>query len=753
MHRAVFRQGESGNLTFELGKTKLIQGERYRLRLSFLEFENEGTLEIPSGSNYGGCSVSGEDVEQAAAFQVTFVKSSRLFWLMASLFPLLCYTLAIMVLTGRKWEETAGFSMLVEGLILYGFGLLGHLVWGIWAVYILAVLSFLGTVWIYNKKDICFRQLLSPGLWIFAIMFFVILLSSHGDWLGMRDDMRHWGIAVKDMFYYDSFARHEGSTVILSWYFPFASLIEYVFEYMNGMFSEDILLVAYQTMILSMLLIVCKPLSGKGGKKLFLPVMVSLICIPVIFFPYLSSSIMVDALMMTLIAYVLICYYSDKRTKFNYIQIACALAALTLTKDIGLVLAGMLALIMFADMMVMQIRDKMLEIRKLLYPVVCVVMVLILFFGWQIYVSLPVRNVSDGVVRETTAEKEENSDVVNEDSETETASIHSTAIGASGISLDGLMKIFSGKGEEYQYRVWRNFMTELFDGETYHLGFLTVSFVDLLGLLTCLILSLSYFGFWQEEKLRMNVFAGALWLAGLILCIFMLVIYWFTFPLYEAMDLTSFDRYFAPYLCGIIIAVFYFICSRARTEAQGTGKKKYFIYMLSFFFAFSMPFEGIVTEAKDIEGYTTDKITYGHEQIGEILRSVAKRGESAYFICSGSGGYSEYVFRNTVCPIISEHWGWDIVASEAVYQEKCARYGEGNANDLSQVLSAQDWKNALRSYQYVVVFHSDEFFRQSYKELFEEPEVIEDGSVYQVICDKEDLLLRRIGSAGIKGWQ
>ncbi len=752
--KAAFQSGESGELTFELGKTKLIQGERYRIRLSLLEPDQEGMLQIPSGSNHGGCTVSGEEVGQAAALSITFAKSSRLFWLMASLLPLLCFTLVVMVLTGRKFEETAGFSLLVEGLILYGFGWFDRLIPGVWAVYLLAVLSLLAAIWIYNKKNIDFKELLSPGLWVFVIMFGVILISSHGDWLGMRDDMRHWGIAVQDMFYYDAFARHADSTVILSWYFPFASLIEYVFEYMNGIFSEDILLIAYQTMILSILIIVCRPFSQKGGKRFFLPVMVSMICIPVIFFPYLSSSIMVDGLMMALIAYVLICYYDDKTAKFNYIRIACALAALTLIKDIGLVFAGMLALIMFVDMAVMQIRNKKIEIRKLLYPVVCVIMILVLFFSWQIYVSLPVRSVygnaavkiageeagKDGAPQEVSAEKE--------------ISIESTAISGSGITLDGLKRILSGEGEEYQYKTWDNFVIELFDGETYHVGFLTVSFMDFFLLLTFLVLSLGYFGFWQDEKARMNVFTGAAWLAGLVLCAFMLVVYMFTFTLHEAMSLTSFDRYLAPYLCGLIIAIFYLIYSKAGVRSGGTKKGDYLVYALALFFVISMPVEGIVVEAKDIEEHTTDKVIYGHEQIEEILQSVARRGEKAYFVCSSSSGYSEYIFRNTVCPIISDHWGWDIVASKELYQEKRELYGEENVTNYSSwVLAADEWKKHLQDCQYVVVFHADELFIKSYAELFEEPEAIKDGSIYQVICNEDDLLLRLIGSTGIKEWQ
>lgn len=64
------------------------------------------------------------------------------------------------------------------------------------------------------------RNLLSPGFFLYCAFFLIILISNNGDWLGYRDEMRHWGIAVKDMFYYDSFAKHSGTTLILPRYLP-----------------------------------------------------------------------------------------------------------------------------------------------------------------------------------------------------------------------------------------------------------------------------------------------------------------------------------------------------------------------------------------------------------------------------------------------------------------------------------------------------------------------------------------------------
>lgn len=755
-----FQAGETGTIDFSLGKIAVTPGERYRIQLSLLDADQEGTLQIPAGSSYGGCSINGESIGQGVALTITFGKYSRLFWLMASMLPLLCFSLFTMILTGKKWEETAGLSLFVEGIILYCFGWFEHLEAGIWIVYLLAILGVLAGIWIYNKKNLTIKDLLSPGLWIFAVMFVVIVISSHGDWLGMRDDMRHWGIAVKDMFYYDSFAKHAGSTVILPRYLPFAALIEYVSEYMNGMFSEDILFISYQTMLLSVLIILSRPLRGREGKKMLLPVMVSMICVPVIFFNYLSSSIMVDSLMMAIMAYVLICYYSEKMTWFNCIRIGCALAALALLKDMGLIFAGMTVLVIFVDIVIRQIKNRQLNIKELLYPIFCVVLVLGLFFSWQIYLSIPAGTESAEISVEKAAfgveeaiewnANEESENVPVTEPEEETVS---TAISASGITLEGLKAVLSGKGEGYQYQVTRNFLIELFEGETYSFGSVTVSFVTLFALIVLLILSLGYFGYWQEDKYRMYGLVTGLCAAGVVLCTFLLVTYWFSFGRYEAVELTSFARYLAPFLCSAILVVLYLIYDGLQYIPGECRKARYLIYVLAFFLAVSMPVQGIIEEAKDIEGNTTDEITYGHEQIGEILRSVAKRGERAYFICSNSDGYSEYVFRNAVCPIVSEHSGWNIVATQELFKEQYVLYGEDGIDDnVATVFSVEQWKEELRDCQYVVVFHADELFRQSYGDVFGGREAIGDGCVYQVILEKDDISLELIGQTGIKGW-
>lgn len=745
-----FTAGTTGNIDFSFERTAVTQGERYRLQVFLLNADQEGTLQIAAGSNYGGCSVSGEEVKQAAALKITFAKYSRLFWLMAVWLPLFGISLFLMTLTDRKWEETVGASILLEGIILYIFGLFEHLTEGVAAVYVLAVLCLVGAVIHYNKKNMTLRNLLSPGFFLYCAFFLIILIINNGDWLGYRDEMRHWGIAVKDMFYYDSFAKHSGTTLILPRYLPFAALIEYLFVYMNGSFSEDILFMAYQTFSLSILIILCRPLQKKNERKLLIPVLIAMICIPVIFFYNISNTIMVDSLLAATSAYVLLCYYGEEMTWFNRMRIILGLIALPLIKDMGLVFAGLSAFIMFGDTLARQIKEKKFRIKEPVCVIGYVALIMIAYFSWQFYFNIPVQSASEAVKVNEIAEEGEGTEMPSEEPVPVTNEEESVSIG--GITIDGLIRILTGEGDKYQYQVTRNFLTELFDGETYSFALFKISFFDWMALLTFGILTLSYFGCWKEDKVRMVTLAGVLLIASCLLCAFLQITYWFTFSRYEALELTSMDRYLAPFACAITIVVFYLSCEAIFCEQDGSRKKKYMIFAIAAFFAISMPVEGIVTEGKDIDGNTTDVITYGHDSLTEILRSVASRGERAYFICSNSDGYTEYVFRNAVCPIVSEHKGWNIVASQEMFEKQYDLYGRENIDDnVANILSVEEWQEELQDCQYVVVFHADELFRQSYQEVFGETE-IEDGSVYRIINDSSGITLLKIGTTGIKGW-
>lgn len=748
-----FHAASEGEIFFNFRRIPVIQGERYHIQFALINPSGSGTLLIPSGSIYGGCTVGGKDTKQGAAITITALKYSRLFWIMAVLFPLMAFSLLFMTFFKKKWEETVALSLFCEGILLYAFGWMEQLIMGISVVYGMAMLSLLAAIYIYNKKKESLKELLSPGVWVYFFLFFVIVSANKNLWPAMRDELRHWEIAVRDMFFYDSFANHVGTTVLLPRYLPFTAIIEYVFEYMNGMFNESILLIAFQTMMLSMSVIFCKLFAKKRGYGAIFAIAV-MVCAPVMFFPNITGSIMVDPLIALVFAYILICYFTSENDWFNKIRIISALIALVLIKEVGLIYAGMAAFLILCDMLYAQWRGRKIHFKSILFPVISGLIALSAFISWQMYLSRP---MSDPFKEEICSQTElSETSVDNEldgepDNASQKANLQSpNIIQASGMSLQGIWNVLRGRGELYQYEVMRVFLTELFDGNTYSSVLGKFSFMDLLSVFSALMMLMAYFGYWREEKERIYGIAVLLFLASFLLCAFMQLAYWFTFSRYDALDLTSFHRYFAPYLCAVLMLVFYMFYQELE-EAPITNKKaKGLVIVLTFLLITSMPIENVVRRNIDKEGNATEEAIYGHDDMAGILRSVAKRGEHVYFICSESGGLSEYIFRNEACPMIVQHGYWNIVSNEEEVKNVQLKYGENGSR--AEAVSVELWKEVLKDYQYVVVFHADEFFRRSYQEMFADREPIGDGCVYQVVQEEGDIYLGLIGQTGIKSW-
>ena len=359
-------------------------------------------------------------------------------------------------------------------------------------------------------------------------------------------------------------------------------------------------------------------------------------------------------------------------------------------------------------------------------------MVMALWIGWQKYLTIPSHNNNSSTIEVSAA----------------------TAYSASGISIGRIIDVLKGNGDSYQYQTTRRFLTELFDGNTFQIMGIQVSFADMLILICALLISLVYFKYWDMKKYRIYSMCASILLGGLCLSMFLQITYWFSFTKAEALQLASFDRYLAPYCCAILIFVLWLLYSEADSTSQRGERSSYLVAVVMLIMAISMPVGGIVTKSMDMDGNTTRDMVYGYDQISEILRSVSKRGEKVQFICSESDGYSEYIFRNEVCPLISDHAMWKMVGSKEIYAREYERYKEETGEDYwADVVSEKELENHLKDFQYVVLFHADEAFKESYSKLFEKCGGIVDGSIYQVIRKADGISLHLIGRTGIKEWR
>ncbi len=724
-----FTDGEQGTLQFPVGVFSVEPGTRYRIQLVYENVEGIGKLLFPAGSNYMGCSIDGIACDLAAAFRFVFVKYSRIFWLVMTVFPFLSFSMLFMTAWRRKWEEVIGLAFLSSTLLLYVSGLFGSLEYGIFALYILSAVSIFAAMYLYNRRNMTVSDVISPAVPVYGLLFLLVILNNRNTWFGTWDEYSHWGIAAKDMYYYNAFPAHPGSTVMLTRYPPFSALIEYFFTYNNGLFSIDLIYIGFQMMIISCLILLCKA-AARGRVKYLLPAVLIIFTLPVSFFETIFNDICVDSLLAVLLAYVFICYYSEKMSLFNMLRIICGVSALTLTKEAGLAIAGLACLVMLLDTCWRGVKEKNIVGKRIVWQFLPLLATGVSFFSWQLYLRTALNRTNAG---------------------NGAAGVNSI-VDSSGLSVGGILNLFTGNGQEYQYRAVKNFFEELFSGDTFVLAGIPCSFADLLVLVLIIAFLLSSAGVMADVKKRFLSYGLLSAGMGMVYALFLMFLYLFAFSAVEAVDLAGIERYLGAWIGGVALALAGLFLLGAAEINIGDGQKtvwKYVLVMCGILIIIA-PLQDYYIKNRDYQ--ITEDMVYGFDDADEVLRSFADKEDRIYFVCNNAKDIANYMFRTAVCPVnvsLREH---NLFASEKKYQEMKEYYKAQNEEEIGSptILSSETWKERLEQYQYVFLMHPNEVFQESYGDLFGASDTIDDGTFYQVRMNSGKLSLHYIGKIGMK---
>lgn len=745
----VFRLGESGQLNFHFKALPVTPGKRYIFIFEYTDSSHKGKLDIPSSIEYDGCYLNGNATGQGIALQITSLKNSRVFWLYSVFMPLLSISLFLMLIFKRKFEEVVALSLSVIVGVLYIAGLFGHLETGIYALYTLTFIFCLASVYIYNDKRVEWKQLLSPGLLIFGIFIIIILFYNNDIYRARWDEYTHWGLAVKDMFYFNSFAKHIDSTVMLPWYPPFITLFQYYIEYNNGLFTEELLYIAFQISILSFLIITVKSVC-KRSLKFLLSGLSIMLFIPVIFFPDIFNSIYVDPLLAIYVAFILTCYYTEPTSVFNFLRIAGGLFALTLTKEMGAPIAGLLVIIFFLDTIY---RNKKLFTKTILISCSFLLLVFVFFFSWRIYLTIPAPQPD--IEKSTELAFQQN----NSDDSNIPPTITAIPSTTSDFTVRNLVNLLSKKAPEWNYKCIKNFIHAMFSDNCYNLGIIAFSVLDVffLVLLVSVLLPFTVL-FKNDHNLYSLGFFGVL--CGLPYLVLLLLSYLFAFNQTEALMLHSYPRYCGSYVAGIVLAlmmyVFIKLCEAANESdsKNSSYNKNCWIVSLSIFLILAIitPIENFAIKNMDTE--TPPEYVYGSDEFSSVLRSFSARSEKIYIVCNNSAGFSYYIFRNFASPLQTQEGAWSLYSSKEEYLKYLEAYPE-NLDSSPTVLSPKEWAKRLNAqYDYVFLLHPNENFSDMYSSIFEDPSTIGDGTFYRIEkLNDDNIQLSYIGKIGIKAYK
>ena len=608
-------------------------------------------------------------------------------------------TLGIAVLFRVRMERALPVSVMAITFLLYIAGFFGNLKNGFYLILAgaIIVLPFLIYVWIKDRKRM--TASLSPyilyyvafGLWLYIRFAHHMLI----EW----DEFTHWGFTTKVMFDSNMFSNEPGSTIYFVDYLPGTALFQYFVMQFCGTFSEGFLSIAQGLFIFSFLM----PVLGeiKIGWKQFLvsmAVVLTLFILPMGFYPAVYSSLYVDACLAVVFGYlVFVCLREKEYDVFFYVNAALACGTLCIIKPSGIGLMVIAAILIFADKFV-QGRYKQGSVRKCLLVVARDLIPFVVGYLYKLAWSIRLKRLGYGAHFDTKK-----------------------------ITLQGILDVFAGRGEEYQQATWDNFK-----GTFFGWNYLTVRFDTLFAYaFVFVMLAVLVYIIKSEYKKRCITIAIASVVTYVLYSFYMLFLYLFTYSPDEAVSLASFHRYEYTIILGLLIA---FVCWLIFSLLE--NDKRCFAGCLTVFvcICFMAP-NRIVIRLMDVQANIDTQNARKQYEVGERVREKLSADDKVYIVSENSDGYDYFVLRYTLSPVHTQTRRDDQAWVEV-------SWNIGQPNDKGprrRVITADEWMDDLikQGYSHVLLYNIDEQFCEEFESLF-------DGDVVGKQLYKVDEKTRRL---------
>ena len=285
----------------------------------------------------------------------------------------------------RKIDEVIPITIICMTLLVYITGIFDNLKIG---VYILLIIFFISLIYniiltVKRGKNIDFDNILTPGLFIYTIIYIIYIFINKNKIFTHYDEFSHWGLIVKNMYIFNNFGLNAESFIQYCEYPPFMAVFQYIFLTIKGRYSEATIITASRIMYISIIIPVLKNITWKSDKKIILIYFISIIFLPMLFFENFYDNILVDGIASVFFGRALYSYYSVKDEKFRKITIILLLIALGLIKSSGIGLTLLVMMIMLIDALI-NIKNK----RELIRMALIILIVLIFILTWYIKIDI-----------------------------------------------------------------------------------------------------------------------------------------------------------------------------------------------------------------------------------------------------------------------------------------------------------------------------------------------------------------------------
>lgn len=722
----------NGEYTFHLPDTRLELGRRYYFQIELLDEAQGTSIAILANSNYGGLFIDQQECGMAIAAAILYQFSGNAAWLMRIILLFSGFTFFLMLIFDRGFGEV--FALTFGGIFvyIYFFGILGQLEFGVQSLYVLGMLMAVGIPLIAVYKGRKFTDMVSPGMIAFWGLFFLYFILDRNVVAGKADDLNHWQLCVRDMWYFDSYPFHFGSTLIAMRYTPGFASLEYLFLYLYGTYREGIILLSCHVIGFAMLSVLYTKVSWKQWHKV-IPLTALIAGFPLLIYQSHYGILYVDAYLGMIGAYLLICYFTEEYSFFNVFRITFGSILLIMTKEMGLAIAGTIYVIIFIDLFMKNKKVKQFFKNKSTKAYfLSGVLSLFSFITWQIYILIAGKKYElngantnilkmFGIAKVNSAETKE----------IMLASLDNVSAlqKAAEQVIDSPNVISSATPGEIIIEMLRWLFGEK--------CFFDSSYVELTLIVILLCGALGIAGLYQRLKIPMKQIIISLLIGTGLYTTFLVICYIFLFQ--EASGIPAARRYMGSYLLLFLITIPGIMIVKANIAEEKGSWRQPFIWIISLFILLCVP-DGhpYYTTEENFGGYfTTWK---NHQSIGEVFRSFADKDEKIYYVEYSNSDlipqYNYLTFFNAVVPNLTQglNGGWKPVVS-----------GNSPYNNYIVQYTAEEWGQLLaQQYSYVYLRYVDDYFVDHYGSLFEEETQIVSGAIFKVNVVDDNVVLHRI---------
>lgn len=604
----------------------------------------------------------------------------------------------------KKYEELLPITCSAVVLILFIFGLLGQLKIGVIFIILLSIaIHVFALCRIIIKHNIsefisCF---FSKGFWIFVFFSILFLYFDKGLLVHAWDEFSHWADIVKAMTYIDDFGTNPLSDSLFQSYPPGMSLFQYFFQKINmlcnrnNVFSEWRIYFAYQVFLISFFVPFISQRSSKRPIVLFISVM-AIFLAPMAFFEKVYTTIYIDPILGILSGMGLYIVFAWKEKDIFYsIYILSICSMLVLMKDVGFIFALLLAFTYATDMLLAYLQNNesvtrsMKIIKFVLIYGVTVCSVLIPKILWKNEINISGAN-------QTFSDK---------------------------LNLVKLAEILLDNKESYQKQVIMNYGNAFIGQRLYAVPNLNIS-IPYLILFIFFVVFLG--GLWKiyKDKEDINNMQNTM---IIIVCIIQMVVYiiglCFTYVLnfseYEALNLASFERYLNIVFLSIWIVIIMLSIDAVQKFNDIKKRMGLCVLCLLIFFTPAKSLYELVTKQHVVQA--NERRDRYVELCSKIMR-VSDEESRVYLISQEDSGFDYWEMKFNIRPNYSnENFSWSIGKS----------FFEGDI--YTKKMTALQWQEELLAeYDYVALYHLNDYFYHEFSVLFTNPNDIEENVVYRI---------------------